>query len=166
MQDLRQRELTEEALELLPKLVRLFKSSLCVPAEVSAVPFGQVRVILFLYQHGRSTVGQAAAGIGVSLATASELVDRLVDDGWIERSANPADRRQVLISLTDKAVAISDVVYDMRRAQMASAFDRLATEDRPAFVRGLRALVDALEESVDAQTAATAADCQRPNQEG
>jgi DNA-binding MarR family transcriptional regulator len=147
---IRQRELVEEAIELLPSLGRLLKSTLCIPAEETSVPFGQIRVIALLNQSGRSTVGQVAAGIGVSLATASELVDRLVEDGWLERGVNPADRRQVHLWLTPKAVAISDKLHNARRAQMASAFERLDPEDRPAFVRGLRALVDALEESVAA----------------
>jgi DNA-binding MarR family transcriptional regulator len=138
---IRQRELVEEAIELLPSLGRLLKSTLCIPAEETSVPFGQIRVIALLNQSGRSTVGQVAAGIGVSLATASELV---------ERGVNPADRRQVHLWLTPKAVAISDKLRNARRAQMASAFERLDPEDRPAFVRGLRALVDALEESVAA----------------
>lgn len=154
MQDIRQRELAEEAIELLPSLVRLLKTTLCFPTEVAAVPFGHIRVFSLLYHSGRSTVGQVAAGIGVSLATASELIDKLVDDGWIERGVNPADRRQVHLWLTPKAVAISDKIHDMRRAQMTSAFDRLAPEDRPAFVRGLRALIEALEETAIPSSAA------------
>jgi DNA-binding MarR family transcriptional regulator len=148
MQDIRQPELVDEAIEILPSLVRLLKSTLCFPTEVNAVPFGQIRVIALLNHSGRSTVGQVAAGIGVSLATASELVDKLADDGWIERGVNPADRRQVLLWLTPKATAISDKIHEMRRVQMTSAFDRLVPDDRPAFVRGLRALVEALEEPV------------------
>lgn len=154
MEDIRQQEMVEEAIELLFPLVRLLKSTLCTPPEVSAVPFGQIRVISILYHSGRSTVGQVASAVGVSLATASELVDRLVDEGWLERGVNPADRRQVLVWLTPKAIAISDKIHDMRRAQMAAAFERLAPEDRPAFVRGLRALVESLQESATASPAA------------
>ncbi len=147
MEDIRQRELVEEAIELLPALVRLFKSSLCLPGEVASIPFGQIRVMSHLYHHGRSTVSEVANGIGVSLATASELVDRLVESGWVERRPNPADRRQVHLWLTEQAIAIGDQIHDVRRRQMASAFARLAPDDRQAFVRGLRALVAALEES-------------------
>lgn len=156
MQESPQQELVEEAIELLYPLVRLLKSTLCTPPEVSAVPFGQVRVISILYHNGRSTIGQVAAAVGVSLATASELVDRLVDDGWLAREVNPADRRQVLVWLTPKAIAISDKIHDMRRAQMAAAFEQLAPEDRPVFVRGLRALVDVLQETITPSSDANA----------
>src|SRR4051794_9320263 len=84
MDDTTQRELTEEAIELLPQLVRLHKATLAMPCEVATVPYGQMRIMAHLYHSGRSTVGQVAAGIGVSLATASELVDRLVEHGWVE----------------------------------------------------------------------------------
>lgn len=153
MEEIRHRELTEEAIELLPTLLRLYKSSICVPGELTAVPFGQIRIMGHLYQQGRSTVGEVATGIGVSLATASELVDKLVESGWVEKRTNPADRRQIHLWLTNQAVAVCDRMHDVRRAQITSAFSRLTLDERAAFLRGLRALVDAMQEPV-APTAA------------
>jgi DNA-binding MarR family transcriptional regulator len=146
MEEIRQRELTEETIELLPALFRHYKSSICIPGELTSVPFGQIRIMSHLYHSGRSTVGEVASGIGVSLATASELVDRMVENGWVEKRANPADRRQFHLWLTDKAVAFGDQMHDIRRAQISSAFSRLDPEDRAVFVRGLRALIAALQE--------------------
>ena len=147
MEGIRQRELTEETIELLPLLLRLYKSSISIPGELTSVPFGQIRIMSHLYHNGRSNVGEVASGIGVSLATASELADRMVENGWVEKRPNPADRRQVHLWLTDKAVAIGDQVHDLRSTQISSAFARLDPEDRAAFVRGLRALVAAFQES-------------------
>ena len=153
MEDIRHRELTEEAIELLPTLMRLYKSSICVPGELTAIPFGQIRIMSHLYQHGRSTVGEVAGGIGVSLATASELVDKLVEHAWVEKRQNPADRRQIHLWLSDRASAVCDQMHDVRRAQMASAFARLTVDERTAFLRGLRALVEALQEPAVAPVA-------------
>ena len=146
VEEFRQRELTEEIIELLPMLFRLYKSSICLPGELTAMPFGQIRIMSHLYQNGRSTVGEVASGIGVSLATASELVDRMVENGWVEKRPNPADRRQIHLWLSDKAVTVGDQMHDLRRSQITSAFSRLAPDDRPAFLRGMRALVAALQE--------------------
>lgn len=156
MDGIRERELTEEAIELLPTLLRLYKSSICVPGELAAIPFGQIRIMSHLYQHGRSSVSEVAGGIGVSLATASELVDKLVEHGWVERRPNPADRRQVHLWLSERAIAVCDQMHDVRRAQITSAFARLAPEERAAFLRGLRALVEALREPAAAPAEAPA----------
>lgn len=155
MEAIRERELTEEAIELLPTLLRLYKSSICVPGELTSVPFGQIRIMSHLYQHGRSSVSEVAGGIGVSLATASELVDRLVENGWVEKRPNPADRRQVQLWLSDHAVAVCDRLHDVRRAQVTAAFSRLSVEERAAFVRGLRFLVEALHEPATPDTPST-----------
>jgi DNA-binding MarR family transcriptional regulator len=157
LDDIRQRELTEQAIELLPQLARLFKSSLCIPGDAANIPFGQMRVMSHLYHSGRSTVGEVASGVGVSLATASELIDRLVEHGWIERGVNPSDRRQVHLWLTPPAVEVGDLIHDRQRAQMAAAFARLTEDERAGFVHGLRALVDSLEETI-AASVKTAAD--------
>jgi DNA-binding MarR family transcriptional regulator len=150
LDDIRERELTEQAIELLPQLTRLLKSTLCMPGDAASIPFGQMRVMSHLYHNGRSTVGEVASGVGVSLATASELIDRLVERGSVERGVNPSDRRQVYLWLTPPAVEIGDLIHDRQRAQMAAAFTRLSEDERAGFVHGLRALVESLEETVAA----------------
>jgi DNA-binding MarR family transcriptional regulator len=141
-------ELVEEANRLLPTVTRLLKATMVVPCDITNVPYGQIRVLSHLYQHGHCTVSEVAAGLGVSLATASELADRQVETGWIERSHNPADRRQVILTLSPDATEIFSQIDATRRKQISEALARLEAEDRPAFVRGLRALVQSLEESV------------------
>ncbi len=70
----------------------------------------------------------------------------------VERSVNPADRRQVLVALTPQAEAFRRRLHALRRAQLRTALDRLAPEERPVFLRSLEALVAALRQ--DPQTLA------------
>jgi DNA-binding MarR family transcriptional regulator len=51
------------------------------------------------------------ADVGVSKHNASELVDALVVRGYLERSVDPEDRRRVLVTLTERGQAASDVVF-------------------------------------------------------
>ena len=46
-----------------------------------------------------------AARLGVGLSTVSGNVDRLTDMGLVSRHDDPADRRQVVVSLTDQGHA-------------------------------------------------------------
>jgi len=53
----------------------------------------------------RLRAGEIARSLGISAASATALVDRLVDAGMFER-ARGTDRRVVLISLTDKGATL------------------------------------------------------------
>ena len=57
--------------------------------------------VLTLIRHTPGITGQDLAGhLGVSTATTSGLVDRVVGKAWVEREHDPADRRRVLLRLT------------------------------------------------------------------
>jgi DNA-binding MarR family transcriptional regulator len=55
----------------------------------------QTEAVVFLAHHGRATMGELAAGLGISRGAASELVGRLVDKGVVRREPDSADRRVV-----------------------------------------------------------------------
>lgn len=134
-----------ETVSLLHDLVRWSKASLPVSGEIAELPFGQLRVLGQLYRAPWSSVGDVAAGLGVSLATASELLDRMVDGGWVERHPDPHDRRKVLLTLTDKAQRCGDRMHELRCRQVGAALETLDEATRAAFVAGLKAVVASIE---------------------
>ena len=71
---------------------------------------------LFLLNH-RENVGVTSLGehLGVSSAAASQMLERLVDEGLIERIEDPSDRRMKKISLTTKGC---DVLQESVKARM------------------------------------------------
>jgi DNA-binding MarR family transcriptional regulator len=50
-------------------------------------------------------VQELAAGLGLSVGGASKSADRLERRGWLRRVENPADRRSLLLELTDEGLA-------------------------------------------------------------
>ena len=52
------------------------------------------------------TIGELAARLEVGSATASQLVDRMVRGGWVERSPSPGDRRSQIVTTTEKANSV------------------------------------------------------------
>lgn len=62
----------------------------------------QVRVLLALNILGPSHLKQVARYVGISGSSASEMVERLVEMGWISRRQDPDDRRQVILELTSE----------------------------------------------------------------
>lgn len=54
---------------------------------------------------GPKTAGQLSVATGLRPAATTALVDRLVRKGFVRRTANTEDRRQVLVEMTDEGMA-------------------------------------------------------------
>jgi DNA-binding MarR family transcriptional regulator len=68
----------------------------------SGFSMSQVSTLFFLYRKGSSGVSDIGEEMGVTSAAASQMLDRLVQQGLISRSEDPHDRRLKLIVLTEK----------------------------------------------------------------
>src|SRR5664279_6429916 len=64
--------------------------------------FGQLRLLFVLGQSGPVSIGQLADKLGVTDATASELIDRVERRGLVVRSHRVEDRRVVDCKLSDQ----------------------------------------------------------------
>lgn len=68
--------------------------------EIGATDFA---ALIHLWEAGeeRLTASALAAKLGVTPAAVTYIVDRLAERGYVERSVNPADRRQTLLTVRD-----------------------------------------------------------------
>ena len=146
-------DLIERALPLLPEIGKLLYAAVSRHPGAAGLSLAQIKATGYLAQHGRRSVGEIAHGLGVSLPSASEIVDRLVERGLAERGPNPADRRQVLVWLTPEAQRFKEEMRALRSAQVRAALGRLEPAEWPVFVRSLEALVEALRPDPVAPTA-------------
>ncbi|HEY3872152.1 MAG TPA: MarR family transcriptional regulator [Actinocrinis sp.] len=81
-------------------------------------------------------------GLDVSKQAASQLVDVLVLRGYLTRQINPADRRRMLIELTDRGRAAAAAIH----AAVDEVDAELARRISPRQLAGLRAGLVALAE--------------------
>jgi DNA-binding MarR family transcriptional regulator len=65
-------------------------------------------------------MSELAKELAISESAATALVDRLVRQGLVRRSADPADRRVVCVSLSDHARALTARFEEHHRATVAS----------------------------------------------
>src|SRR4051812_45551873 len=56
---------------------------------------------LFAMSHGPITMSELAEEMSISLPSATSLVNRLVDHGWVKRDQDDKDRRVIRLDLTD-----------------------------------------------------------------
>jgi len=71
----------------------------------------QLKVVLLLYMGGSARMSALAAALGVTLATATGVVDRLVDRGMVIRENSVEDRRVVVCRLSDSGHELTDRLY-------------------------------------------------------
>jgi len=107
-------------------------------------------VLAGLARTGPQRVTDLARVAGVSQPAMTQLVNRLTQQGMLARVADDADRRAVLVEITDAG----RVVLETRRGQRAGVLDaalaRVSAEDRAAIAVALPALdrlVDAVLDS-------------------
>ncbi|MDY6916720.1 MAG: MarR family transcriptional regulator [Chloroflexota bacterium] len=97
---------------------RVFRELLpIIPKEVLQfdLTMPQLKVVLLLFLNGQMRMSDIASALGVSLATATGVVDRLVDRGIILRENDASDRRVVLCRLSEKGQSLTDVLWQSAR---------------------------------------------------
>ncbi len=88
-----------------------------------------------------------AGAIGFDTSTIGSVIDRLESRGLVLRNTSPFDKRVRLLTLTDDGRALlAEVVPAMRRAQ-SRMLEPLPEADRAEFMRMLRTLVVANNDS-------------------
>jgi DNA-binding MarR family transcriptional regulator len=95
---------------------------------------------------GERSVGELARELDLSLPAASKLTRDLEDHGLVERREDPADRRRTVVALSPKTAKRVRAWLEQRSKPLEQALATLDTTEREAFLKGLRALGDALME--------------------
>jgi DNA-binding MarR family transcriptional regulator len=93
-----------------------------------------------LRRHGPARLTELAAGEGVSQPSMTALVARLADQGLIERSGDPADRRVVVISLTPAGAELLDRRHAARTRRLTGPLGALPDDDVQRIADALPAL--------------------------
>ena len=79
------------------------------------------RCLDILDQHGRMSAGELASEAGLTSGAVTAVLDRLARAGYVQRIADPGDRRKVLVELTHKAHDATVELY----GPMIESWDRV-----------------------------------------
>ena len=105
--------------------------------------FPREMLLLALLEENENGVRQKdiADKIGINASSLSEQIDRLEQDHYLERQANPEDRRSTLIVLTEKGKARAYEVLDERQKAAADFCAKLTEEEKDALIQLLDKLL-------------------------
>ena len=105
-----------------------------------------VRAAIHVYRHGERTVGQLAAGLGISYGWASRVVEELEAAGYAIRERDADDRRVVRVRLDPAKTREIERAYEWRGQTVRAALAPLGDSEREAVRLFLRRLTDLLRE--------------------
>ncbi|HSG42048.1 MAG TPA: MarR family transcriptional regulator [Anaerolineales bacterium] len=90
----------------------------------------QFSTLMQLFHKGASGMSELSEAFGITPAAASQLVDKLVQNGFIAREEDPNDRRAKLLNLTDKGRELVQQGIEERYRWMDRLSGRLTEEER------------------------------------
>ncbi len=99
-------------------------------------------ILVILYKRGVGMKQQDIAGeIYVSKSTLSEMIDRLVEDGSLERETDPQDRRSTIVVLTERGKRRAEEVMEEHAKAVEQLFSKLSEEEKKTLLCLLEKLV-------------------------
>lgn len=131
-------ETAHDLLSILPLLSRVMIVELRREAgEDTTMP--QFRVLSYLYE-SPLTVSDIARRRRVSFQSAGELVQAMVERGWITRTPDPNDRRQSLLQLTDAGQQAYERAQNHMLERFSELLDSLSDDDKAVIRRAMSLL--------------------------
>ena len=103
-----------------------------------------VAALMRVVAHEGMSVGDLAAALGVSLATASQVVTDLEASNLLERYSDPDDRRRTLLRVAEAHRATADALLDTRLRPVQRALDRMRPGEQRGLLRGLQLMAEEL----------------------
>jgi DNA-binding MarR family transcriptional regulator len=107
----------------------------------------QLKVVLLLFMTDSVRMSDIASALGVSLATATGVVDRLVERDIVLRESQPEDRRVVLCRLSEKGQKMIGGLWQLARDRAKELLEMAAPSQLQLITEALEALLEAGEAS-------------------
>jgi len=116
--------------EILKLADKLFRELLpAVPGELLEldITMPQLKILVVLYIRGTMRMSNLATDLQVTMATATGLVDRLVERGYLIRESLPEDRRVVLCRLSESGQKTVSSIWESAGKRSQELLDALST---------------------------------------
>ena len=89
----------------------------------------QFNALLALREEPDMTMGDLCEKLFLACSTATDLIDRMEKNGFLERNRDTEDRRVIRLSISDKGQQVIKEVIVARRRYVASMLERLGESE-------------------------------------
>ncbi|GAA5504231.1 MarR family winged helix-turn-helix transcriptional regulator [Deinococcus antarcticus] len=112
----------------------------------------QCALLTTLAREGEQTQTALARTLNLDKAWLSRTTDQMVEEGLLVKATHPADRRALLVQLTDAGQQAAQALNKQLNAQASRVLERLPARDHSQVLRLLSSLETALQAELDAGT--------------
>ena len=133
------RQCAAEIIDVIPVVMNAVRTSMRNNiSEGLSIP--QFRCLGYISRQPGSSVSDVAGFLGVTLATASAMIDRLVRAGYVLLETSPVDRRRATLNASVQGKALVDRIRSAARRDMAETLAAADESQIDALMDGLAAL--------------------------
>ena len=112
-------------------------------AKSTGLSMPQFSILMQLHHKGPCGMSEISERFDITAAAASQLTEKLVQGGYIERAEDPNDRRAKSIQLMPKGKELVEAGMTERYRWMDELVSKLSAEDKPKVVEALKVLTEA-----------------------
>ena len=141
---------TVPAAELQQALLRVLKSLVFrdgPPAALAELPLSQMRCAYVIAEHEGEKMQDLAHRMQVTLPALSQIVDRLVKRGLVERRADPEDRRISRLHPSESMRSLIRSGNDTRQERTQRIIGRMRPQDVESAIAAINRVASAAEEA-------------------
>lgn len=133
------------SLVALRRILRATESSARALARETGLTTPQLMVLEHLRGGAEATPKTLARSVGVAQATATVLIEKLEQRGYIRRRRGETDRRQYWLSLTGTGAAALEAAPDALQIRFAKGFEELPDWEQAMLVAALERIAALME---------------------
>jgi DNA-binding MarR family transcriptional regulator len=111
-------------------------------ARGSGLSMSQLGALFHIHRMGTSGVTDLGEHLGVTSAAASQMLERLAQQGLILRSEDPSDRRAKQIVLTDKGLQVLQESMRSRQNWLYNLAAALSDSEKETITAAMNVLID------------------------
>ncbi len=137
-------ERIERIAQLYPIIMRVMGRIRSLVHEGMDLTYNQYKMLLTIYDKGSCPLNLLARELEIAMSSASEMVERLVNLGFVYRAVDAGNRRQVIIYTTDKG---EELIREVRRGiveNYRTLLARLPESDQERLVGAFETLAEVL----------------------
>lgn len=136
-----ERPITEYLTYLLAQADRQLHRQLEAEFRTEGIPVEQWRVLKVLADGNGRSMRELADAVLLNHPTLTKIIDRMVSSALVYRVPDPADRRKVLIFISDRGRALSRRLGDLASNHQASIVESYGDKETTQLKRLLETLI-------------------------
>lgn len=138
-------EFAERMNQILPEIMKGFARRQNNEVYKGKITLPQLLILELLRHQGAFKMTDLAKHMKVSTAASTGIVDRLVRQGYVQRSSDRDDRRVIKIQLNAKGAELLKRIVQQRTQLVTKIFGQISENDRGEYLRILMQVKDILD---------------------